>query len=167
MALSFSHLQVRLLFFHRHQPTFPRIQRIPTSTTSTVSSPKVWAVRCSAKPNDQITLRTCKNCKIQYDPALNHPRACSFHTAHFGGMLRLTDLFSFLHCTFVSSFYCTKNSEENVLEICNVTGILTSRKKQLCRSTRREDNGAGKSKRRQFGVELFICSASGAMITGM
>ncbi|KAB1211266.1 hypothetical protein CJ030_MR6G021544 [Morella rubra] len=85
MALSFSHLQVRLLFFHRHQATFPRIQRIPTSTTSTVSSPKVWAVRCSAKPNDQITLRTCKNCKIQYDPALNHPRACSFHTAHFGG----------------------------------------------------------------------------------
>ncbi|KAJ4821171.1 carboxypeptidase [Rhynchospora pubera] len=30
-------------------------------------------------------LRTCKNCKSQFDPALNHPSACSFHTAHFGG----------------------------------------------------------------------------------
>ncbi|KAF8064699.1 hypothetical protein N665_1173s0001 [Sinapis alba] len=31
------------------------------------------------------TLRTCKNCKTQFDPILNHPRACRFHTAHFGG----------------------------------------------------------------------------------
>ncbi|KAL6879656.1 hypothetical protein ACP4OV_012315 [Aristida adscensionis] len=30
-------------------------------------------------------LRTCKNCKRQYDPAANHPSACRFHTAHFGG----------------------------------------------------------------------------------
>ncbi|TVU06454.1 hypothetical protein EJB05_49671, partial [Eragrostis curvula] len=29
-------------------------------------------------------LRTCKNCKRQYDPAANHPSACRFHTAHFG-----------------------------------------------------------------------------------
>ncbi|KAJ4749715.1 carboxypeptidase [Rhynchospora pubera] len=32
-----------------------------------------------------LLLRTCKNCKSQFDPALNHPSACSFHTAHFGG----------------------------------------------------------------------------------
>jgi hypothetical protein len=32
-------------------------------------------------------LRTCKNCKQQYDPAANHPSACRFHTAHFGGEL--------------------------------------------------------------------------------
>ncbi|KAG0480672.1 hypothetical protein HPP92_011210 [Vanilla planifolia] len=29
--------------------------------------------------------RTCRNCKAQFDPLLNHPRACRFHTAHFGG----------------------------------------------------------------------------------
>ncbi|TVU06726.1 hypothetical protein EJB05_49954, partial [Eragrostis curvula] len=33
-------------------------------------------------------LRTCKNCKRQYDPAANHPSACRFHTAHFGGETR-------------------------------------------------------------------------------
>ncbi|KAL5230947.1 hypothetical protein ABZP36_029723 [Zizania latifolia] len=30
-------------------------------------------------------LRTCRNCKKQYDPAANHPSACRYHTAHFGG----------------------------------------------------------------------------------
>ncbi|XP_025820106.1 uncharacterized protein LOC112896377 isoform X4 [Panicum hallii] len=30
-------------------------------------------------------LRTCKNCKQQYDSAANHPSACRYHTAHFGG----------------------------------------------------------------------------------
>ncbi|KAL6324818.1 hypothetical protein AAG906_018345 [Vitis piasezkii] len=25
---------------------------------------------------------TCKICKTQFDPLLNHPRACRFHTAH-------------------------------------------------------------------------------------
>ncbi|VVB09131.1 unnamed protein product [Arabis nemorensis] len=38
-------------------------------------------IRCAASS----TLRTCKNCKTQFDPLLNHPRACRFHTAHFGG----------------------------------------------------------------------------------
>uniref|UniRef100_A0A0D9X762 Uncharacterized protein n=1 Tax=Leersia perrieri TaxID=77586 RepID=A0A0D9X762_9ORYZ len=33
-------------------------------------------------------LRTCKNCKKQYDPAANHPAACRYHTAHFGGETR-------------------------------------------------------------------------------
>ncbi|KAJ3683425.1 hypothetical protein LUZ60_013652 [Juncus effusus] len=33
-------------------------------------------------------MRTCKNCKSQFDPAQNHPRACQFHTAHFGGETR-------------------------------------------------------------------------------
>ncbi|XP_062006241.1 uncharacterized protein LOC133723431 [Rosa rugosa] len=45
--------------------------------------------RCSTKPNNngnnKIALRTCKNCKTQFDPSLNHLRACRFHTAHFGG----------------------------------------------------------------------------------
>ncbi|RRT72163.1 hypothetical protein B296_00000565 [Ensete ventricosum] len=45
------------------------------------------AVRCEggAAAAGQRVLRTCKNCKRQYDPALNHPSACRFHTAHFGG----------------------------------------------------------------------------------
>ncbi|XP_065848613.1 uncharacterized protein [Euphorbia lathyris] len=39
-------------------------------------------IRCSS---GSATLRTCKNCKTQFDPSLNHPRACRFHTCHFGG----------------------------------------------------------------------------------
>ncbi|KAJ4885484.1 hypothetical protein Rs2_35577 [Raphanus sativus] len=43
-------------------------------------------IRCSASSDGvSNTLRTCKNCKTQFDPILNHPRACTFHTAHFGG----------------------------------------------------------------------------------
>uniref|UniRef100_A0A2N9IJD9 Uncharacterized protein n=1 Tax=Fagus sylvatica TaxID=28930 RepID=A0A2N9IJD9_FAGSY len=45
-------------------------------------------IRCSANSNSgsgKSSLRTCKNCKTQFDPALNHPRACRFHSAHFGG----------------------------------------------------------------------------------
>ncbi|RVX07530.1 hypothetical protein CK203_025278 [Vitis vinifera] len=34
----------------------------------------------------QLHLKTCKICKTQFDPLLNHPRACRFHTAHFGGI---------------------------------------------------------------------------------
>ncbi|KAG1346986.1 hypothetical protein COCNU_06G008150 [Cocos nucifera] len=41
------------------------------------------AVRCGENPGR--VLKTCKNCKTQFDPSLNHPTACRFHTAHFGG----------------------------------------------------------------------------------
>ncbi|KAH6781894.1 carboxypeptidase [Perilla frutescens var. hirtella] len=41
------------------------------------------SMQCSE--NQTQVLRTCKNCKTQFDPLLNHPRACRFHTAHFGG----------------------------------------------------------------------------------
>ncbi|CAN6479189.1 unnamed protein product [Victoria cruziana] len=37
------------------------------------------------EPTSKKTLRTCRNCKTQFDPSLNHPSACRFHTAHFGG----------------------------------------------------------------------------------
>ncbi|XP_009773912.1 uncharacterized protein [Nicotiana sylvestris] len=43
-------------------------------------------VQCSEKQTEN--LRTCKNCKTQFDPLLNHPRACCYHTAHFGGETR-------------------------------------------------------------------------------
>ena len=49
------------------------------------NSPKILTIRCSANSNNQLTLRTCRNCKAQFDPSLNHPRACRFHTSHFGG----------------------------------------------------------------------------------
>ncbi|PSR87849.1 Calcium-activated potassium channel subunit alpha-1 like [Actinidia chinensis var. chinensis] len=42
-----------------------------------------FRIRCSSKPTQ--ALRTCKNCKTQFDPSVNHPRACRYHTAHFGG----------------------------------------------------------------------------------
>ncbi|XP_077243954.1 carboxypeptidase [Tasmannia lanceolata] len=44
---------------------------------------KKTSIRCVGNSNQ--TLNTCKNCKTQFDPSLNHPRACRFHTAHFGG----------------------------------------------------------------------------------
>ncbi|XP_042501928.1 pentatricopeptide repeat-containing protein At3g58590-like [Macadamia integrifolia] len=47
------------------------------------------SIRCSGSTNQ--TLRTCKNCKTQFDPLLNHPQACRFHTAHFGACARNGD----------------------------------------------------------------------------
>ncbi|KAK1439078.1 hypothetical protein QVD17_04893 [Tagetes erecta] len=41
-----------------------------------------YSIQCETKP---VNLRTCKQCKTQFDPSLNHPQACRFHTAHFGG----------------------------------------------------------------------------------
>ncbi|GAQ89518.1 hypothetical protein KFL_005310090 [Klebsormidium nitens] len=37
---------------------------------------------------NRANLRTCKQCKQQYDPESNHPRACKYHTAHYGGETR-------------------------------------------------------------------------------
>ncbi|XP_076910514.1 uncharacterized protein LOC143568187 [Bidens hawaiensis] len=44
-----------------------------------------YSIRCSVEETKAANLRTCKQCKTQYDPLLNHPQACRFHTAHFGG----------------------------------------------------------------------------------
>ncbi|KAI5684344.1 hypothetical protein M9H77_05572 [Catharanthus roseus] len=52
--------------------------RIGNSRSSKLS------IQCSEKQTQNV-LRTCKNCKTQFDPLLNHPRACRYHTAHFGG----------------------------------------------------------------------------------
>ncbi|XP_071696234.1 uncharacterized protein [Rutidosis leptorrhynchoides] len=47
---------------------------------------RTYSIQCSAEETKkQLNLRTCKQCKTQYDPLLNHPQACRFHTAHFGG----------------------------------------------------------------------------------
>ncbi|XP_058091567.1 uncharacterized protein LOC131237683 [Magnolia sinica] len=62
-------------------PKSPYLQ-IPIHPSNPFTARKT-AIRCVENPNK--TLRTCKNCKTQFDPSLNHPRACRFHTAHFGG----------------------------------------------------------------------------------
>lgn len=44
------------------------------------------SIRCSVHTNlPNPTLKTCRSCKKQFDPLQNHPRACCYHTAHFGG----------------------------------------------------------------------------------
>ena len=90
MALSFSQT-LSLSTSHRpllrgNPPFSPQIQRMHTSKDSTYLL-KFPSIRCSSGFSDKtsFTLQTCKNCKTQFDPALNHPLACRFHTAHFGG----------------------------------------------------------------------------------
>ncbi|KMT18619.1 hypothetical protein BVRB_2g027490 [Beta vulgaris subsp. vulgaris] len=55
--------------------------KLPTKNTNK-NFPQI---NCCSENQSRITLRTCKFCKTQFDPALNHPLACRFHTAHFGG----------------------------------------------------------------------------------
>lgn len=64
-------LQIRLFF--------------KTAPTTCLQKPiaRKFRIRFSANPIQD--LRTCKNCKTQFDPSINHPRACRYHTAHFGG----------------------------------------------------------------------------------
>ncbi|CAK7344155.1 unnamed protein product [Dovyalis caffra] len=65
-----------------HQNTTFSLQSRQKPTTC---SHRLPVIHCSINQNNNQTLRTCKNCKTQFDPFLNHPRACRFHTAHFGG----------------------------------------------------------------------------------
>ncbi|AED94262.1 carboxypeptidase [Arabidopsis thaliana] len=63
---------------------------IHSHSLKTLKTPKLnsrqFFSQCTASSSDgPKTLRTCKNCKTQFDPLLNNPRACRFHTAHFGG----------------------------------------------------------------------------------
>ncbi|XP_022770003.1 uncharacterized protein LOC111313595 [Durio zibethinus] len=53
-------------------------------TTQTLPKLGPTPILCTAKPTTK-NLKTCKNCKTQFDPLHNHPRACRFHPAHFGG----------------------------------------------------------------------------------
>ncbi|KAK4426585.1 hypothetical protein Salat_1427100 [Sesamum alatum] len=62
----------------------PQLHRLPACPNFVKQSAgRRLSVQCSE--NRTQTLRTCKNCKSQFDPLLNHPRACRYHTAHFGG----------------------------------------------------------------------------------
>eukprot|EP00252_Welwitschia_mirabilis_P024404 TRINITY_DN7228_c0_g1_i1.p1 TRINITY_DN7228_c0_g1~~TRINITY_DN7228_c0_g1_i1.p1 ORF type:complete len:100 (-),score=2.97 TRINITY_DN7228_c0_g1_i1:406-675(-) len=49
---------------------------------------RIGFVRCQTESNGctKPLLITCRQCKKQFDPRQNHPRACVYHTAHFGGV---------------------------------------------------------------------------------
>ncbi|XP_030461162.2 uncharacterized protein LOC115681380 [Syzygium oleosum] len=87
MALAFSHPFSRWPSLPPLQSSAPSVQlrgRLETRTGAAAARP--FAVRCCSSPGSgKNDLRTCRNCKTQFDPSLNHPRACRFHTAHFGG----------------------------------------------------------------------------------
>ncbi|CAK9317996.1 unnamed protein product [Citrullus colocynthis] len=78
------HSSARFLSLHTKVQVLRSDSLNRTSKLSS-NSPKFLRIRSSVDSNNQLTLRTCRNCKAQFDPALNHPRACRFHTAHFGG----------------------------------------------------------------------------------
>ena len=95
---------VGLRLFHQSPLIVPQVQGLATK----ILPQGTLNVQCSAKPaatqynnNEKYSLRTCKNCKTQFDPALNHPRSCRYHTAHFGG--KCHSLLSFL--LFFSPFF--------------------------------------------------------------
>ncbi|XP_040382942.1 uncharacterized protein LOC107304721 isoform X2 [Oryza brachyantha] len=74
---------------HARAPLLPRAppQACPAAHLATRRQPRL-SVAVSAGGGVGVggpELRTCKNCKKQYDPAANHPSACRYHTAHFGG----------------------------------------------------------------------------------
>lgn len=90
---SVSHPRRRTIFHQIH----PLVGLSPSCYLGNPGTRKISiSTRCSAKPIE--TLRTCKNCKTQFDPSLNHPRACRYHTAHFGGKP-----ISFMHLIFPNS----------------------------------------------------------------
>ncbi|CAI9110612.1 OLC1v1010668C1 [Oldenlandia corymbosa var. corymbosa] len=62
----------------------PSVIRKSICFNSEKSLPRRFSIHCSQN-QPKLELRTCKNCKTQFDPLLNHPRACRYHTAHFGG----------------------------------------------------------------------------------
>ncbi|KAM7520303.1 hypothetical protein LguiB_019265 [Lonicera macranthoides] len=81
-SLPFAHAS----FNNRNEGNIIRIQFLygPTSSSDLLKArTRNFSIRCTGEPIQ--TLRTCKNCKTQFDVSLNHPRACRYHTAHFGG----------------------------------------------------------------------------------
>ncbi|XP_060193327.1 uncharacterized protein LOC132622692 [Lycium barbarum] len=75
---------------HRNQTTILPFHRlfgsIPSIDLGKLRPIRRLSVQCCEKQTQN--LRTCKNCKGQFDPLLNNPRACRYHTAHFGGETR-------------------------------------------------------------------------------
>ena len=63
--------------------------KLPTEKTNQKKLSKIKSCSESQSKN----LRTCKNCKTQFDPVHNHPLACRFHIAHFGGIALISDFY--------------------------------------------------------------------------
>ncbi|TYH09354.1 hypothetical protein ES288_A07G088500v1 [Gossypium darwinii] len=86
MALTISPFS--LPYIHKNPSNFHHKLRNPClssiKTHQLQSKSGLFPIFCTSKPSTK-NLKTCKNCKSQFDPLLNHPRACHFHTAHFGG----------------------------------------------------------------------------------
>ncbi|KAG4926113.1 hypothetical protein JHK82_051920 [Glycine max] len=97
MALSFSHHPV----LHGNKlPLALQSQCITSSKPNNTCTFTYPSIRCCSSLNQKsssINLKTCKNCKTQFDPALNHPLACRFHTARFG-VTPTSFLSSYLFC---------------------------------------------------------------------
>ncbi|KAJ6960558.1 hypothetical protein NC653_038555 [Populus alba x Populus x berolinensis] len=81
MAFTLHHYTLTFSPFIHQNTTFS----LRSYEKPTIESQRLPITHCSINQNNNKTLRTCKNCKTQFDPSLNHPRACRFHTAHFGG----------------------------------------------------------------------------------
>ncbi|XVF71486.1 hypothetical protein PTKIN_Ptkin12aG0041200 [Pterospermum kingtungense] len=79
-----SYARKNLPIIHHLFNTHPFPNPIKTSRRLPKLGAPTPPILCTAKPSSS-SLKTCKNCKTQFDPLLNHPRACRFHTAHFGG----------------------------------------------------------------------------------
>ncbi|CAN4083477.1 unnamed protein product [Withania somnifera] len=61
-----------------------------------------FSVECSTE-KEKGNLRTCKNCKAQFDPLLNHPRETrrKFESVYSGGTMDTPDggkVFQYWHC---------------------------------------------------------------------
>ncbi|XP_054786218.1 uncharacterized protein LOC129292651 [Prosopis cineraria] len=87
MALSSSQSAPHRSLQHLELPVAPQLFKSISFSKANIGLLKFPSIRCSSSLDEKSSssLRTCKNCKAQYDPALNHPLACRFHTAHFGG----------------------------------------------------------------------------------
>uniref|UniRef100_M8BFQ1 Uncharacterized protein n=1 Tax=Aegilops tauschii TaxID=37682 RepID=M8BFQ1_AEGTA len=79
-------------------------------------------------------LRTCKNCKKQYDPAANHPSSCRYHTAHFGDTVVGEDSSTPDSPVFVNELYCPGKQREN-LKVSILVGPWILRVQAKCSST--------------------------------
>ncbi|XP_039853858.1 uncharacterized protein LOC120712204 isoform X1 [Panicum virgatum] len=66
------------------RPPLPRAPLRPAPSVRLAPRGRLRATAASGGGAAGSVLRTCKNCKQQYDPTANHPSACRYHTAHFG-----------------------------------------------------------------------------------
>ncbi|CAI5464488.1 unnamed protein product [Closterium sp. Yama58-4] len=72
---------------------FPCTSACSVSLTARVASEAAEATNSSsaasgASSAEAPVLLTCRQCKQPFDPAQNHPSACSFHPAHYGGEVK-------------------------------------------------------------------------------